>query len=253
MSDETSEFTHDAFLNDRFRLWQPRGGALRAGHDALLVAAALPEMATGAAVDMGAGTGAVGFVAATRAPRLRVVLAEREPSLTQLLRRSIEETSDPLRMRLGVAEVDLLATRSLREAAGLHDGAFDWVLTNPPFHPTEGRVSPDPVRAAALTMPAPDFLARWVAVAATFLRHGGYLIAVGRPENLPTLFSAAENRLGSVAVLPIHTGDKPAHRILLTAVRGSRAPLRILPSFRLDEEARRRLSAGEGLPVRLVP
>ncbi|WP_170842526.1 tRNA1(Val) (adenine(37)-N6)-methyltransferase [Aureimonas jatrophae] len=248
MAAETSEPSLDAFLNGRFHLWQSATG-LRAGHDALLVAAAVPAEAAGRAIDMGAGTGAVGFASALRAPALHVVLAEREPTLLHLLRRSVDTAPEPLGARLSVAEIDLLSRRPEREEAGLCDGAFDWVVTNPPFHPANGRLSPDAMRARALTMPDPAFLSRWVAVAATLLRSGGRFIALGRPENLPVVLAAADNRLGSMAILPIHNEGRRAHRVLVTAVRGSRAPLRILPSFQLDDSARRQLSAGDALPV----
>lgn len=241
----------DAFLRDRLRLWQPLSGGLRAGHDALLVAACVGRDADGRALDMGAGTGAVGLVAAWRAAKLEVVLAERDAACVRLLCRSISDAAVDLARRASVVEIDLLAKRPEREAAGLFDASFDCVLTNPPFHPAAGRRSPDPMRAAALTMPDTTFLLRWLAVAAALLRQDGRLVMIARPDNLSSLLDGVANRFGSVAITPIHTAERPAHRILISAVRGSRAPLRILPSFDLDETARRQLSEGADMPALL--
>jgi len=238
----------DGFLNGGFHLWQSTTGGLRAGHDALLVAAAVPATARGRALDMGAGSGAVGFATAFRAADLAVTLAERDATACELMRRSVVEADAAMRVRLSVTQIDLLARRDEREAAGLADGGFDWIVTNPPFHPTGGRASPDPARAAALSMPDGAFLVRWLRVAAALLRPGGQLVLISRPDNLALILEAAENRLGSLTLLPIHDAARPAKRLLVGAVRGSRAPLRLLPSFRLDEGARRRVSSGEAVP-----
>lgn len=245
MPDDDADATRDALLNGRFHLWQPRSRGLRAGHDALLVASGVPRDASGRALDMGAGTGAVGLTAACRAPHIAMTLAEREPVLVRLLDRTIAETDSALRPRIRIAAVDLLERRAAREAAGLHDGSFDWVLTNPPFHPAAGRRSPDVLRASAVTMPDHDFLARWLSVAAALLRHGGRIVMIARPDNLAALLQGTENRFGAVTVMPVHSEGRAAQRMLVGAVRGSRAPIRILRSFVLDEPARKAMSDGE--------
>src|SRR6478736_1511110 len=54
---DPGEFTEDAFLGGRLRLRQPRSGH-RAGHDAMLLAAATPARSGDRVVDLGAGDGA---------------------------------------------------------------------------------------------------------------------------------------------------------------------------------------------------
>lgn len=249
MPPDPATSSRDALLDGRIHLRQPATGGLRAGHDALLVACAVPQDAKGRLLDMGAGTGAVGLVAAARSPGLTVALAERDAGLAALLRRTTADAPAELRSRLSVTELDLLATRGEREAAGLADGAFDWIATNPPFHPSGGRLSPDPLRAAALAMPDPGFLTRWMHVAAALLRHGGRFVLLARPDSIGSILDGAENRFGALSLRPVHASPSaPASRLLIGAVRGSRAPLRLLPSFVLDGPARRRLSSGEDMP-----
>ncbi|WP_294640794.1 methyltransferase, partial [uncultured Aureimonas sp.] len=150
MPEPSGEVTKDAFYGGAFHLLQPARGGLRAGDDALLLAATVEPGQGGTAADLGSGSGAVALAAATRAPALHLTLAERDPAIVDLARRTLAlpENAD-LSRRLRVAELDLLQLRPAREAAGLADGAFDLVLTNPPFHPAGGRVSPDATRAAA--------------------------------------------------------------------------------------------------------
>ncbi len=57
---EAAEITEDGFLGGQLRLRQPRGGH-RAGHDAILLAAATPARSGDRVVDLGAGVGAPGL------------------------------------------------------------------------------------------------------------------------------------------------------------------------------------------------
>src|ERR1700712_4768425 len=75
MSEPTLELTEDGFLGGRLRLRQPKSGH-RAGHDAMLVAAATAARPGDRVVDFGAGVGAAGLALATRISRIEIVLIE---------------------------------------------------------------------------------------------------------------------------------------------------------------------------------
>ncbi|RIX98815.1 methyltransferase [Aureimonas flava] len=238
--------TCDAFLGGAFHLLQPARGGLRSGDDALLLAATVEPGQGGLAADLGSGAGAVALAAAVRAPGLHVVLAERNRAMAELARGTLALPENAaLAGRLHLAELDLLQPRPAREAAGLADAAFDLVLTNPPFHPAGGRVSPHPMRASAKGVPDPAFTGRWLAVAAALLRHGGALRMIGRPDQLAEIARACDNRLGGLCVRAVHSdAHAPAIRILVAATRGSRAPLRLLPPLVLDAPTRTALAGG---------
>ncbi|MBI3275161.1 MAG: methyltransferase, partial [Methylocystis sp.] len=75
----------DGFLGGKLRLRQtPRGH--RAGTDAVLLAAATPAATRGLALDVGAGTGAVGLGAALLAPKASIGLVEIDPGACALAR-----------------------------------------------------------------------------------------------------------------------------------------------------------------------
>ncbi|WP_102960291.1 methyltransferase [Mangrovicella endophytica] len=229
--------SRDAFYGGRFMLCQPRGRGFRSGLDALLLAACLPADASGDAVDLGSGAGAVGFAAACRCPALRLTLVEVDPGMAGLCRQGLDLPDNAgFADRLRMVEADATAPRAIREAAGLHDGAFGTVLSNPPFNPQHHRRSADHLRARALSVADPAFLPRWIAVAAALLKPGGTLAMVLRPENLPAVLGSAGNRLGDLRIVPVQArSGEAAMRILLRAVRGSRAPLSIRPSIVLHE------------------
>ncbi|MBM3641409.1 MAG: methyltransferase, partial [Alphaproteobacteria bacterium] len=86
MTDSSAEF--DGFLDGRLRLRQSAAGH-RAGTDAVLLAAATPQDQRGLILDIGTGAGAVGLMAALRAPGASVGLVEIDRESCALARENV--------------------------------------------------------------------------------------------------------------------------------------------------------------------
>src|SRR3954452_7574668 len=80
MSEALANLTEDAFLGGQLRLKQKRSGH-RAGHDAILLAAATEAKAGDRVVDLGAGIGTAGLALARRVAGIRLGLLEIDPEL----------------------------------------------------------------------------------------------------------------------------------------------------------------------------
>lgn len=214
----------DDFLDGRLRLRQSAAGH-RAGTDAVLLGAATPIEQQGLILDIGAGVGAVGLMAALRAPAASVGLVEIDRESCALARENV--VANNLDARVTVYQADVLSAKS-RRAAGLIDERAALVLTNPPFHDAgKVRVTPDAAKARAHVASAP--LADWIRFCLALLAPGGAFAMIHRADALAECLMAVEGRLGSVSIEPIHTrSDAPATRILLRGVKGSKAPLSIL-------------------------
>src|SRR5712664_1747597 len=85
MSNPAGETTEDAFLGGGLRLRQPKSGH-RAGHDAMLLAAATPARSGDRVVDFGAGVGAAGLAVAKRVAGIKIALVEIDQVLAALAR-----------------------------------------------------------------------------------------------------------------------------------------------------------------------
>ncbi|MFD6316858.1 tRNA1(Val) (adenine(37)-N6)-methyltransferase [Methylorubrum thiocyanatum] len=236
----------DAFLGGRLRLRQPPRGAHRAGTDAVLLARLLAPAPGATLYDLGASTGAVGLAAARMSEACRVVLVEREPDLAALARENA--AANGLAERVTVIEADVLAPGAQRRAAGLEAGCADIVLTNPPFFEEGGhRPSPVPQKASAHAFAAGG-LDPWLRTCADLLRPGGRLGLIHRADALPACLDALRGRFGDCAVRPVHArSDRPAIRVLIAAVKGSRAPCQLLPPLVLQDEAGRFTPEAEAL------
>ena len=224
----------DLWLGGRLRLRQPERGSHRAGTDAVLLAHLMTPEPGATMCDLGAGTGAVGLAVATLHPACRVVLVERDSGLAELARDNIELNG--MSDRASVIEADILGPGRTRHSAGLTPGMADLVLTNPPFFDeAQHRTSPVPAKREAHSFGAGD-LDGWVRTCADVLKADGRLGLIHRADALDQCLDALNNRFGDLAIRPVHAReDRPAIRILVTARKGSRAPMTLLPPLVLQD------------------
>jgi len=234
----------DAFHRGRFVLVQPRRGH-RAGLDAMLLAACVPDGFCGRLADLGAGAGAAGLAVAARCPQARIVLVEREAEMVAHARLTLDHAANaPFRGRVELLAADVTLTGAARREAGLADAAFDFALMNPPFNEAADRASPDTLRRAAHVM-EDGLFGRWLRTAAATVKPRGGLALIARPQSLGQILAALEGRFGGARILALHPRpDEPAIRVVLRAVRGSRAPLSLMPPLVLHD------SAGNGFSAR---
>jgi tRNA1(Val) A37 N6-methylase TrmN6 len=114
-------------------------------------------------------------------------------------------------------------------------GSAGCVLMNPPFNDARQNVSPDPRRSLAHAG-STDTLERWVDRAAWLLAPSGVLTLIWRADGLGNVLAALGAGFGGIAVLPVHPRpDAASIRILVRAVKGSRAPLALMPGLTLND------------------
>ncbi|MDR1828458.1 MAG: methyltransferase [Methylobacteriaceae bacterium] len=222
-------YTDDTLLAGQVRLRQS-GAGHRAGTDAVLLAAAVPDK--GVLVDAGAGSGAVGLMAC-RADKSRPVwFIERDAAQADLARFNAADNG------LTAARV---VTGSLFDAAGLAAaglaaGRADCVATNPPYlEKGRARVAPDPGRAAARVMDG-GTLEGWLNACIRLLKPDGRLVLIHRAERIAELLRLITPPLGGVRLRFIHPlAGRAATRVVLTAGRRSKAPLIVAPPLVLHE------------------
>jgi tRNA1(Val) A37 N6-methylase TrmN6 len=230
---EACEFTEDAFLDGRLRLRQPRSGH-RAGHDAMLLAAATPARSGDRVVDFGAGVGAAGLAVAKRVAGIELVLVEIDAALAALARDNAASNAVPA----DVVVLDVTSGADAFAAAGLSPDSVDVVLMNPPFNdPARHRASPDKGRETAHVAMAAA-LEGWIHAARRILKSGGALALIWRADGLAEVLAALGRGFGSLAILPVHgNAAAPAIRVLVRAIKGGKAPTRIHASLMLNNES----------------
>jgi tRNA1(Val) A37 N6-methylase TrmN6 len=217
--------TRDAFLDGRLTVSQP-GNGFRAGLDSVLLGVAMRQ-GSATLLDLGSGVGTASLVALAHDPSLSATLVEADPDMLALARINVADNS--FAPRATILDLDVTAPGAVRAAAGLKRDFYDTVIANPPyFDRAGGTLAGNEARALARHMGA-EALDLWVKTAAASAAPSGEVIFIHTAEALPGLLAAFDQRFGALTLLPL--GPRPgeaASRVLVRAIKGSRAPLTLL-------------------------
>lgn len=230
--------TRDAFLGGLVMLYQPEKGRHRAGLDAVYLAAALPDTTAGHVVDLGAGVGTAGLCAAARLGLINVTLVDIDPLVLKLADRALKDQNNSVfAKRVRLLKADITGKGRDRHEAGLVPGLADHAIMNPPYYKTDNfRASPDEGRAAAHMLDERG-LVPWVKTAADIVKPAGSLTMIFRADGFHDVLDALSGRFGAIDVVPLHPRPgTAASRILIRAIRASRAPLQMLPGLILHND-----------------
>jgi tRNA1(Val) A37 N6-methylase TrmN6 len=230
---EASPFTEDAFLGGQLRLRQPKSGH-RAGHDAMLLAAATPARPGDRVVDFGAGVGAAGLAVARRVAGIELVLVEIDEALAGLARGNADLNA----IAADVVVLDVTSDTAAFAAAGLGPDSVDVVLMNPPFNDSaRHRASPDKARASA-HVATPATLESWIHAGRRILKSGGALSLIWRADGIADVLAALDRGFGSLMIVPVHAdAATPAIRVLIRAIKGGKAPTKLQAALMLNDES----------------
>jgi tRNA1(Val) A37 N6-methylase TrmN6 len=235
----TAATTDDAILGGRLKLLQPAHGH-RAGHDAILLAAAAPVSKH--AVDLGAGIGTAGLALLARNAAERVTLIEIDAELAEFARENASRNGHGGRTEVIVADIRKLARGKSPVSLA------DLVIMNPPFNdPGRRNVSPDAGRRRAHAA-ADSELGPWCAAADRALEAGGKLVLIHRPEAIETVLAALAGRFGAAEIIPIFPRPAAAAiRVIVRAIKGRRTPPSLRPGLVLNDADGRPTAVAEAI------
>jgi len=215
-----SATTQDTVYQGRVRLVQPEAG-FRAGFDSLALAAALPEMAGGEALELGCGCGGALLPAAFRMPGVRFTGLEQDGAAADMARQGAELNGFGGRAGIETGEASAWVPG--------HENRFDLVFANPPYF-EPGKISaPGEGKAGAYIESLP--LEGWVKAMVFAARPRAPVVMIHRAAELARILAQFDRQAGEITVLPIASkAGEPARRVLVRARKGlKRGPLTLLP------------------------
>lgn len=214
-----SGLTSDLFLGGKLTVRQPAAG-FRSGLDAVMLAAAVPARSGAHVLELGAGAGAASLCLAARVPGCRVEGVDIDAGLVALANANAAANGEGERVRFETADALALPEALRRD--------FDHVMTNPPFHGRDGAWSADAARERALR--DTGRFADWLTVGLKRVVSGGSLTAVFAADRLAEALAVMPAR--GVTVFPLWPRmGEPAKRVILRAVKGSRAAFALRPGL----------------------
>ena len=171
-------------VNENITLVQKKDG-LTFGTDAYLLYAYLRKNPKGVAADLGAGTGIISLLAASKGKLSKIYALEIQRTFADLIKRNAVEN--------GLDERITAVCTDVQDAPSELYGKMDCVFTNPPYMKKEG---------GARNVSDEKYIARhevcgsiydFCAAAARLLKYSGSFYVVWRPDRLTDLFDAMKS------------------------------------------------------------
>lgn len=226
--------TEDGFLGGRLRILQPEKG-FRAGIDSVFLAAAVPCQPGESVLEAGIGPGVAALCLLARNPQVQVTGIEVAARYALICEENARRNGMTDRLRVLHADVrDALRRDQIGMPA---QGSFAHAMANPPFF-DEGKSTPSPhlLKSQAHAF-GPDDLDLWAKLLHAMLAPRGSVTVVYRADSLGQILGAMHNRFGDIRIAPLHPRrGVAASRILIQGIKGSKAPLQILPGLVLHGE-----------------
>jgi tRNA1(Val) A37 N6-methylase TrmN6 len=204
------ESTEDTVYQGRVRLVQPRAG-FRAGFDSLALAAALPQLEKGEALELGCGCGGALLPAAFRVPGVSFTGVEQDAGVADMARAGAAANGFSGRVMIETAEASAFVQGQ--------ENRFDLVFANPPYF-EPGKISePGEGKAGAYIESLP--LEGWVKAMLFAAKPRAPVVMIHRAAELARLLAQLDRQAGEITVLPIASKEgEAARRVLVRARKG---------------------------------
>ena len=232
----------DLFLGGRIIAAQPKEG-FRAGHDTVLLAAAIPADAGSSVLELGAGAGIASLCLASRVSGTQVQGIEIDSGLVEIANENA--------VRNGMADRVGFVTGDVQQF-GDAAATFAHVFFNPPFHPPDGTGSQIARRELA-KRDCGSSIAAWTTTAIRLCKTGGTVTAILRADRAQEVLAAAESHWRLIFPLYPRRGEA-AKRAIVQVIPGQAGGLHYASGLVLHredggnkEEAEAVLRGGEAL------
>lgn len=238
--------TKTTLLNGRVTLMQSETG-LRASMDTVMLAASVRMGVNESILDMGCGSGGVGFCVLGRLADQAIQLhgVDIQEPLIDLAKLSAATNGWDDQCQFICADINDRKTYG--------DSQFDHIVCNPPYFESGKRLqSPDLSRETAFGQ---TDIKVWIDNAHYWLKHKGSLTLIHRADMLDKILQGAGARFGGIEVWPIHSkANMPAIRVVVSMLKNRKTPFTLHPPVVLfnddgteSDESKRILRGGEGL------
>jgi tRNA1(Val) A37 N6-methylase TrmN6 len=226
--------TEDAFLGGKLSILQPEKG-YRAGIDAVFLGAAIPVKEGETVFEAGIGVGVASLCLLSRCNNLHVTGMEVTARYAMMCEENAKRNGFGNHVRIIHADVKEAMRRDLSTMP--EHGSFNHAFANPPYF-EEGKVTPSPslLKAQAHAF-GPDDLELWIKVMHAMVGLRGTVTMIHRADTLGKILTAMEEKFGDIRVAPLYAREgTAASRVIVQGVRGSKAPMQLLPGLILHGE-----------------
>lgn len=214
-----SEILPTPFFNGKLVVYQPAKG-YRFGIEAILLGSFLKIKSGEKAVELGAGSGIISFMAAKRFPTAKIWMIELGSLFIECLKRTIRENK---------LEGSVFCVKGDFLRIPLKLGIWDVVFSNPPYFKTGcGRESPDHLKNIA-KRGSREFLESFVKIVSQLLKNGGrFYVIFTALRAAELMFLLKKHRLEPKTLRFVHSypGDE-ARFVMMETIKGAKEEIRV--------------------------
>lgn len=225
MFSNLSTSKYDTLLKGAVKIVQMEKG-FKVSQDAVLLAASVKaeNLSKTTVLDVGLGTAGASLCLLARLPKLQVSGIELQNELADIA---------VVNAKLNGRKIDITCGDITKTDMSEFSEKFDYVISNPPFF--KGQKSPYETLDLAHREIVP--LEKWLNFCLRALKPKGMINIIHEASRLADILAYFKNRAGGAEIIPIYssaTGE--AIRVIVRAVKGSRAGSKILPGFVMHEK-----------------
>ena len=214
-------------VNERLRLISKTDG-LTFGTDAYMLAAFIRPQARARAAELGAGTGIISMLLASRERLSHITAIEAQTDFAELTERNIRLNSLEDKITVLCGDVRDITPRDL-------GGELDVVFSNPPYMRMDSGKRNDSDRKYIARHEVLGGVRDFCAAASRLLKHGGRFYCVWRPDRLTELMWAMrDNRIEPKSAVFVHAdAESEPSMVLIVGTKGGGEGMRIMPPLLL--------------------
>ena len=220
-------------VNEKLTLIQKKDG-LTFGTDAFLLAAFMKQQKYARAAELGAGTGIISLLCASREKFAHIYAIEIQKDFYDIACRNVEYNGYADRVTPILGDIRDIRASSL-------DGELDVVFANPPFMTVDSGKRNESDRKYIARHEVCGGIGDFCAAASRLLKHGGKFYCVWRPDRLSSLMAAMNaNRLEPKLMTNVHgDSETPSSMVLVSATKCGAEGMKLLPPLLLHESGTR--------------
>jgi tRNA1(Val) A37 N6-methylase TrmN6 len=229
-----ASLTEDRFLGGKLSILQPEKG-YRAGVDAVFLGATIPVQEGDTVFEAGIGVGVASLCLLSRCRNIHVTGIEITARYAMMCEENAKRNGFANDVRVIHADVKEAMRKDLSNMP--QHGTFAHAFANPPYY-EDGKVtqSPSLLKAQAHSF-GEDDLELWIKVMHAMVGLRGTVTLVHRADTLGKILTAMESKFGDIRVAPLYAREgTAASRVIVQGVRGSKAPMQLLPGLILHGE-----------------
>jgi tRNA1Val (adenine37-N6)-methyltransferase len=216
-------------VNENLMLIQKKDG-LTFGTDAFLLAAFIKQKKNCRAAELGAGTGIISLLCATKEKLLHIDAYEIQEDFAHIARRNVELN--------GLCEHIRVINEDVRNIKPhKFGGEVDVVFSNPPYMKTTSGKKNESERKYIARHEVCGDIGDFCAAAYRLLKHGGSFYCVWRPDRLTSLIcELRKNSLEPKKLVFVHSNESAEpSMVLVCATKGGAEGIRVSPPLFLNE------------------